>query len=77
METTVTGWTFDQILDGTLDAVQSHATTGPHHLRRPGHAMRFIPLRHDNLRPWAQMMFTSGTMIAADGQALGRFPARL
>ncbi len=75
METTVAGWTLDQLLDGTFDAVQGYATTEPHHLRRLGHATRLIPIRHHDLRPWAQMMFTTDAMIAAHGQALGRFLA--
>lgn len=75
METTVAGWTLDQLLDGTFDAVQGYATTEPHHLRRLGHATRLIPIRHDNLRPWAQMMFTTDVMIAAHGPALRRFLA--
>ena len=73
MRTTVTGWTLDHLLDGTFDAVQGYATTEPLHLERLGHATRLIPIRHDNLRPWAQMMFTTDAMIAGHGEALGRF----
>ena len=75
MRTTVTGWTLDHLLDGTFDAVQGYATTEPHQLRRLGHATRLIPIRHNNLRPWAQMMFATDTMIAGHGEALGRFLA--
>ncbi len=73
METTVSGWTLDQLLDGTFDAVQGYATTEPHQLRRLGHATRLIPIRHHDLRPWAQMMFTTDAVIAAHGKALARF----
>ncbi len=75
LETTVAGWTLDELLDGTFDAVQGYATTEPHQLERLGHATRLIPIRHFDLRPWAQMMFTTDTMIAAHGRALGRFTA--
>ena len=75
METTVLGWTLEQLLDGAFDAVQGYTTTEPHYLRRLGHATRLIPIRHHHLRPWAQMMFTTDAMIAAHGPALHRFLA--
>ena len=75
MQTTVEDWTLDQLLDGTFDAVQGYATTEPLHLESHGHRTRLIPVRHDNLRPWAQMMFTTDAMIAGHGEALGRFLA--
>ncbi len=73
LEKTVSGWTLGQLLDGTFDAVQGYATTEPHHLRRLGQTTHLIPIRHDHLRPWAQMMFTTDAMIDAHGPALHRF----
>ena len=73
VEKTVSGWTLGQLLDGTFDAVQGYATTEPHCLRRLGQTTRLIPIRHQHLRPWAQMMFTTDAMIATHGPALHRF----
>ncbi|MBT5434720.1 MAG: ABC transporter substrate-binding protein [Rhodospirillaceae bacterium] len=73
IETTVAGWNLDQLIDGTFDAVQGYTTTEPHTRARRGFATHLIPLRHHDLHPWAQMMFTSDAVIAEHPDALGRF----
>ncbi len=73
VETTVSGWTLDQLIDGTFDAVQGYTTTEPHALSRRGVATHLIPVRHHDLHPWAQMMFATDQVIADHGDLLGRF----
>jgi len=73
MEATVAGWTLDQLVDGTFDAVQGYTTTEPHTLARRGIATRLIPIRHRDLHPWAQMMFTTDAAIADHADVLARF----
>jgi ABC-type nitrate/sulfonate/bicarbonate transport system substrate-binding protein len=73
VETTISGWTLDQLIDGTFDAVQGYTTTEPHALSRRGVATHLIPVRHHDLHPWAQMMFATDQVIAEHDDLLERF----
>jgi NitT/TauT family transport system substrate-binding protein len=73
VETTVSGWTLDQLTDGSFDAVQGYTTTEPHALSRLGFATHLIPVRHHHLHPWAQMMLATDQTIAIHGNLLERF----
>jgi len=72
-ETTVAGWTLEQLAEGAFDAVQGYTTTEPHTLARRGIATRLIPIRHHRLHPWAQMMFTTDAVIAEHADVLPGF----
>lgn len=73
VDTTVSGWTLDQLIDGTFDAVQGYTTTEPHALSRRGITTHLIPVQHHHLHPWAQMMFATNHTIASHGDLLKRF----
>lgn len=73
VETTVGGWSLDDLAAGRFDAVQGYATTEPHLLARRGVAVRQVPVRHRDLHPWAQMMFAPAAVIEAQRDLLIRF----
>ena len=72
---TVADWTLERLVDGTFAAVQGYTMTEPHLLTRSGIATRLIPIRHNRLHPWAQMMFTTDTVIADHTEILQGFIA--
>ena len=73
VDTTVGGWSLDDLAAGRFDAVQGYATTEPHMLARRGVAVRQVPVRHRDLHPWAQMMFASKAVIEARRDLVVRF----
>ena len=69
----VGGWTLDQLIDGSFDAVQGYTTTEPHNLKRLGFATRLVPVRHHRMHPWAQMMFATNSVIRERPEILSAF----
>jgi len=73
IETTVGGWSLDDLARGLVDAAQGYVTTEPHLLARRGITIDQVPVRHRDLHPWAQMMFAATAIIEAQHELLVRF----
>lgn len=73
VQTTVGGWSLDDLAAGRFDAVQGYATTEPNILARRGVTVRQVAVRHRDLHPWAQMMFAPSAVIEARRDLVVRF----
>ncbi|MEM9777614.1 MAG: ABC transporter substrate-binding protein [Chloroflexota bacterium] len=69
----VGGWDLHALINGQLDAVQGYTITEPADLKALGLTPYLIPVRHHQLHPYAQMMFTTTTCIKEHKNVLQSF----
>jgi ABC-type nitrate/sulfonate/bicarbonate transport system substrate-binding protein len=69
------GWKLDDFVSGRFDAVQGYAITEPALLAARNIEVRLIPLRHDDLHPYAQVIFATEKAIREQPKPLCDFLA--
>ena len=73
MDIVVGSWTLNDLIRGSLDAAQGYAVTEPAYLEAAGFHPHLIPVAHERLHPYAQMMFATNECIREHAGALSRF----
>jgi NitT/TauT family transport system substrate-binding protein len=62
-----------QLTRGNYDAIQGYAMSEPLELAQLGFPTRLIPIRHHELHPYAQVFFTTETVIHEHADEVKRF----
>jgi ABC-type nitrate/sulfonate/bicarbonate transport system substrate-binding protein len=73
LDATTKDWTFEDLITGDFDAVQGYAVTEPIELAERGFEANYIPVRHPQLDPYAQVIFAKTTTIDEETGLLQHF----